>query len=275
MKIGRIRIFWGLTLRIKSLLVVTVVLGVGVRPLMGGDVAKPEPEDSAPAEAGPSPSNSEPTEAGDGTSTGEETSDKDGSFQPYQGVTVDTQTGVKVVKQKVTKIDVGDKVTIKIYPEDEYLKGATMEVSAEGNIVLPLLGRIEIKGLTIAEAEKKITDLLAQDYLVNPIVVIEVAARLLEKESEEAIKRSVSILGQVQKPGTYEFPPEGKMTLLEVISKAGGFTDVANVKKIRVIRKGKGKNSVISANAESIIGGRDADVPLETDDVIHVGESFF
>ncbi len=266
--------FWVPTLRIKSLLLIVAALLLVMRPVMGGEAATPAANTPTKVEAEPS-SGSEPASANDSLPKKQPSTGVD-TLKPYGKESIDAQTGARVIKQKVFKIDVGDKVTVKIYPEDDYLKGTQMEVSTEGNIVLPLLDRIEIKGLTIAEAEKKITDLIAQDYLVNPIVVIEVADRLLEKEGEGIIiKRSVSILGQVQKPGTYEFPPEGKMTLLEVISKAGGFTDVANVKKIKVIRKGEGKNSVISANAESIIGGRNPDVPLETDDVIHVGESFF
>ena len=185
-----------------------------------------------------------------------------------------TESG-KVLKKKVTKIDVGDKVTVKIYPEDQYIKGATMEVSSEGTITLPLLGRINVQGLAILEAEKKITDILSKDYLVNPIVVVEVADRIRIIEKKEIVKRSLSVLGQVQKPGPYDFPPSGKMTLLELISKAGGFTDVANAKNIKIIRKKNDKTLAIRANAESIIGGKDPDVELEPDDVIHVGESFF
>ena len=178
-----------------------------------------------------------------------------------------------VEKKKVLKIDVGDKVTIKIYPEDQYIKGAEMEVSSEGTITLPLVGRVTIQGLTAREAEQKITDLLAKDYFVNPLVVVEVAERMVEKRKKAVL--SLSVFGQVQKPGSYDFPPEGKMTLLQVISKAGGFTDVANSKKIKIIRKMGGKAEVIHANAESIIAGRDPDVDLKPDDVIHVGESFF
>ncbi len=186
--------------------------------------------------------------------------------------TFETDSG-KVQKKKVTKIEVGDKVTVKIYPEDQYIKGATMEVSSEGTITLPLLGRINLQGLALLEAEKKITEILAKDYLVNPIVVVEAEDRIIEKK--EKVKVSLSILGQVQKPGPYTFPPTGKMTLLELISKAGGFTDVANAKNIKIIRKKNDKTTAIRANAESIIGGKDPDIDLEPDDVVHVGESFF
>ena len=179
----------------------------------------------------------------------------------------------KTTKKKVDKIEVGDKVTVKIYPEDQYIKGGEMEVSSEGTITLPLLGRITMQGLTIPQAEQKLTEMLAKDYLVNPVVVVEVADRIIEKK--ERAKKSLSILGQVQKPGSYDFPETEKMTLLELISKAGGFTDVANAKNIKIIRKNNDKTTAIRANAESIIAGKDPDVELKPDDVIHVGESFF
>ena len=181
----------------------------------------------------------------------------------------------KLLRKRVNKLEVGDKVTVKIYPEDQYIKGGGMEVSSEGTITLPLLGRINVQGLSVRETEQKITEILSKDYLVNPVVVVEVADRLIEKKYQEKEKKSLSILGQVQKPGPYDFPATKKMTLLELISKAGGFTDVANAKNIKVIRKKGGKTSAIHANAESIIAGKDPDIELEPDDVVHVGESFF
>lgn len=172
--------------------------------------------------------------------------------------------------RKDRKLEMGDKIRIKIYPEDAFVKGADTEVSSEGKVTLPLLGKIQVEGKTVAEVEREIVDLLAQDYLVNPVVVIEIAEKSLEKH-----KLSLSILGQIQKPGTYDFQPDQKLTLLRVISMAGGFTDIANVKKIKVIRKAEGKTKVIHANAGSIISGKDPDIELEPGDVIHVGESFF
>ena len=165
----------------------------------------------------------------------------------------------------------GDRLRIKIYPEDEFIKSTETEVSSEGTISLPLLGKVDLKGLQVLEAERRIVKILAEDYLVNPVVVIEVLEVATEK-----IKYSVAVLGQVQKPATYQFDAGQKMTLLQAISMAGGFTDIANVKNIKVIRKkAKGDAAIIRANAESIIGGKSPDVELEPDDVVHVGESFF
>ena len=173
-------------------------------------------------------------------------------------------------KKKDRPIEIGDKLRIKIYPEDEFIKSTDTEVSSEGSVTLPLLGKVNVQGLKTIDAVREIVQVLAADYLVNPVVVIEVAEEVTERE-----KRSVAILGQVTKPGTYNFPPEQKLTLLRVISMAGGFSDIANVKKIKVIRKENGKTRIVQANAESIIAGKDPDIELEPGDVINVGESFF
>ncbi len=178
-------------------------------------------------------------------------------------------TDTATQRKKAHQVAVGDLVRIKIYPEDQYVKGGEAEVSSEGTITLNVLGKVSVDGKTVAELEQLFTEILAKDYLVNPVVVVEV------DESEKS-KESIAILGQVQKPGTYDFPADGKLTLLQLISKAGGFTPVANVKKIKVIRKEEGKDAkVLRANAEAIISGNRPDIELQPDDVIHVGESFF
>lgn len=174
--------------------------------------------------------------------------------------------------QKIEKkIQIGDRLLIKIYPEDAFVKGGDMLVSSEGDITLPLLGKVKVEGMTVPQAERELVALLDKDYLVNPVVVIEITRREVIAGQEETL----SILGQIQKPGVYNFPPDGKLTLLQLLSLAGGFTDVANVKKIKIIRKEGGKSRVIRADAESIIAGKDPDIELKQGDVIHVGESFF
>lgn len=194
----------------------------------------------------------------------EETSQAAGGQNAKPGSTTET-----VRKKRIEKLEIGDRLLVKIFPEDQYIKGGEMVVSSEGDITLPLIGKVRVEGKQIVEAEREILSLLAQDYLVNPVVVIEVTREVVTHT------RSLSILGQVQKPGTYQLPQEGELTLLQLISMAGGFTDVANVKKIKVIRKEKGKVRVIHANAESIIAGNAPDIELAAEDVIHVGESLF
>ncbi len=162
-------------------------------------------------------------------------------------------------------LQAGDRLNVKVYPEDEYIKGGEVEVSSEGSITLPLVGKIQVAGKNVQESERAIGELLEVDYIVDPQVVIEV----LKYQAGTYV-----VLGQVTKPGTYSFPPGSlKITLLQAVSSAGGFSEVANIKKIKVMRKKTG--DVLHVNAEEIISGRSSDVEIKADDVVHVSESLF
>lgn len=231
MNTGRTRGSWDVMFRFKRHLIFLALLSFPFSAIAAADA---NPNDTSEKAANPSPSESE------------------------------------TKGKKIDKIEVGDHLIIKIYPEDSYIKGGEMEVSSEGTITLPLVGKVKVEGMQIVDAERELVRILAQDYLVDPVVVIEIKGLGGEKA-----KKSVSILGQVQKPGSYDIPPREKLTLLRLISMAGGFTDVANVKKIKVIRKENTKTQVIHANAEAIISGKKPDIELTEEDVVHVGESFF
>jgi len=161
----------------------------------------------------------------------------------------------------------GDRIDIVIYPTDTFLKGGRMGISSEGNITLPLVGKIHVAGLEVLEAERTLQELIGKDFLVDPEIVIE----MIEEK-----KLTVAILGQVKKPGNYEYTVGGEpITLLEAVSLAGGFSAIANIKKIRIVRAVEGDNVVIKANANNIINGKEEDIELEPGDVIHVMESLF
>ena len=165
----------------------------------------------------------------------------------------------------------GDRVKVTIYPQDDYIRGGEMEVSSEGNITLSLVGKVKVEGKSSVEVEKAIARILDRDYLVDPEVVIEVVEKYAAKD-----EKTIVLLGQVRSPGTYPFPKGERFTLLQAIALAGGFSDIANIKKLKIVRGGEeGQSQVIRANAEAIIGGRDADIELVNGDIIHVTESIF
>ncbi len=169
--------------------------------------------------------------------------------------------------EKNYKIQAGDKLNIKIFPEDQYIKGGEVQVSPEGNIILGLLGKVNVTGLSIPAAVKMLEELIDKDYLADPEVSIEIM---------ESKQKSFVILGQIKKPGTMQFPAGStSVTLLEAISMAGGFSDIANVKKIKILRQEGGSKRTLSANAEAIIGGGEPDVQIQEGDVINVSESLF
>jgi polysaccharide export outer membrane protein len=112
-----------------------------------------------------------------------------------------------------------------------------------------------------------IRDLLAKDYLVNPQVSVSIS---------EYDKRRFTVLGQVQKPGTYDMPDREAVTLLQAIGLAGGYTRIADPAKVTVKRRTEDRESVLRVDAKSMANGRSAGAfDVLPGDVITVGESIF
>lgn len=156
-----------------------------------------------------------------------------------------------------------DLLELKVFQEPTMDRQVRM--SRESVVSLPLIGRVVLDGLTIRAAEGLIRDLYDRDYLVNPqinLVVIEYA------------RRTVNVLGSVASPGEIEFPREEGLNLMDAISRAGGFTRLADRRKIKLTRKlksGKIENHII--NGDDLIAGDSANQwRLETDDLIYVPE---
>jgi len=87
----------------------------------------------------------------------------------------------------------------------------------------------------------------------------------------------VYILGQVKSPGSYNVPLEKELTLIELISMAGGFTDIADINKTKIVRTENGVEKNITVKVDDITkrGDKSKDVVLKANDVIIVPESFF
>ena len=141
-------------------------------------------------------------------------------------------------------------------------------VTKDGYITFPLLGKLEVKGLTVQELERKIKDLLEKDYLVNAQVIVFI---------EEYHPRQVAVIGEVNNPGKYDMPEEKQITLLEAIAMAGGFTKDADINGTKVIRISGGKKETIRIRVKDITdkGEKEKDIVLEPDDIVFVPESFF
>ncbi|MBW2248658.1 MAG: SLBB domain-containing protein [Deltaproteobacteria bacterium] len=108
----------------------------------------------------------------------------------------------------------GDVLKIVVYENEDLT--TTVRISGEEIILVPLIGRVDVKGLSISQIDEKIKNRLADGYLVDPHVSIFI---------EEFRSKNVTVLGQINKPGLYELQEE--TTLLELLSKAGGVKDDA------------------------------------------------
>ncbi|MDI6698447.1 MAG: polysaccharide biosynthesis/export family protein [Candidatus Saccharicenans sp.] len=151
-----------------------------------------------------------------------------------------------------------DLLEIKVFELPEF--DHTVRVSEDGSITLPLLGNVQVGGLTKEKVEQKIADLL--DRYVKKA---QVSVFIKEYQSSR-----VAIIGAVEKPGMYELV--GRQSLLQMISQAGGFKENA-ANEIYVLREGQdGNTASISIDLEDLLlnGDQRLNIPLQPNDVINI-----
>jgi polysaccharide export outer membrane protein len=156
-----------------------------------------------------------------------------------------------------------DVIKVQVFQEDDLTR--EVRLSQESSVSLPMIGNIDLKGKTLAEAQNLIRTLYDRSYLVNPQVTIIIL---------EYSKRSVTVLGSVNKPGVVLFPQETGLNLLDAIARADGFSRLADKKRVRLTRinpEGKAENFTINADEIMKDASNDAWVLLK-DDVISVPE---
>ncbi|CAM3066572.1 polysaccharide export protein [Rariglobus hedericola] len=156
-----------------------------------------------------------------------------------------------------------DLLNIQVFQEENLKRD--VRVSKEYSITLPLIGKVDVKGKSLRQAEDLIRELYDRDYLVNPqvnVVVIEYA------------KRTVNVIGQVNQPGAVLFPQEEGLTLLDAISRAGGFSRLANRSQVKLTRTNSdGKSDTYIINVDDLIKGSSSNSwPLLVNDIIFVPE---
>jgi polysaccharide export outer membrane protein len=156
-----------------------------------------------------------------------------------------------------------DLLNVKVFQEENLTRD--VRVSQEYSITLPLIGKVDVKGKSLRQMEDTVRELYARDYLVNPqvnIVVIEYA------------KRSVNVIGQVNQPGAVLFPQEQGLTLLDAISRAGGFTRLANRNQVKLTRtNADGKAETFIIDVDDLIKGKSSSSwPLLVNDIVFVPE---
>jgi polysaccharide export outer membrane protein len=149
------------------------------------------------------------------------------------------------------RLGADDEISISVFDEPDLSLEKT-RVAANGSISMPLIGQVQVRGLTIEQVESEITRMYLGDYLKKPDISVSIVEY-----------RQFYVNGEVDKPGGYSFR-EG-MTIQRAITLAGGFTERASRNKIRLMREND-PNNVSSVNLTT---------PVQPGDVITVEESFF
>ena len=164
------------------------------------------------------------------------------------------------------RLSANDLLDFRVFQEPE-LDGV-IRVSGDGTAIFPLIGAVPVVGRTVTEATEAIKARYRDGYLVYPKVSLTVRTYA---------QKLFTVLGQVQKPGSYDMKVSDEITLLQAIGMAGGYTKIANPGRVTVKRlEGGGSERIIKLDAKRMARGDDSSsFYIKPGDIITVAESLF
>lgn len=132
-----------------------------------------------------------------------------------------------------------DMIDVFVWKEPELT--TTVVIRPDGRISLPLAGELEASGKTAAELQQEITAKLSK-YVVQPTVNVMV---------KQVNSLKISVLGEVRRPDVYRI--KNRVTVLDAIAMAGGFTDLARPNKVVVLRNTSSGPQRIKINIKQLV----------------------
>lgn len=156
-------------------------------------------------------------------------------------------------------IEVGDVLRIDVYKEPELSMNEVI-VRPDGKISIPLISDIQAGGLTPMQLKERVEERL-KDYVSSPVATVIV----LQFRHDSA-----SIIGNIKNPGVY--PLDSSINVLELLARAGGFSQFANTQNIAIIRKGGDRSQHYTFNYKDAIEGNNLqnNIVLKNGDVVIV-----
>lgn len=164
------------------------------------------------------------------------------------------------------KLSAGDMVTVEIVEDKE--GGMPRVVTAAGAIDVPPVGRVQVAGKTTTEAGADIKRRLEAEYYHHATVKLNI-----DRVSPIQVRSgTVIISGQVRAIGQQEMIAGEPLRLSSAILKAGGFTEWANPKRVKLTRQVNGSAQSTEYNVKEIIekGDEKADPVLQDGDRIFI-----
>jgi polysaccharide biosynthesis/export protein len=155
-------------------------------------------------------------------------------------------------------ISANDILNIFVWKEADFTRDVT--VMPDGRIIFPLIGEIEAQGKTVTGLKNEITEKL-KAFISSPEVTVMIKATQA---------KHVYTIGKIGKPGLYQLEPS--MTILQVLSTAGGFTEWADTKNVLIVRRKDNKEVMYRFNYPDFTSGKDLgqNIVLEPNDTIIV-----
>jgi polysaccharide biosynthesis/export protein len=137
-----------------------------------------------------------------------------------------------------------------------------VRVSDAGDISLPLVGVIQVAGMTTREVEVAAQNKLRGSYMLDPRVTIDV---------KEEAAQPIYVLGEVNQPGAFTSGRAEGLTVLQAVAVARGLKPSASRQRAVIIRTGsQGARVQIPVNLGDMVKGKAPDLVLEPSDVLYV-----
>jgi polysaccharide biosynthesis/export protein len=178
-----------------------------------------------------------------------------GSAVPYPDIKTAGVGGEQPSIGEDYVIGVEDVLSIYVWKEPD-LSVRELVVRPDGKISIPLISDIQAGGFTPKQLKQTITERI-KEFVAAPNVTVTVI---------KSLSRSVSVVGQVNRPGTYQL--SSPITVLELLARAGGITEFAKSKDIKVVRKENGKTLQFAFNYKDAIKGMN----LQQNIVLKIGD---
>jgi polysaccharide biosynthesis/export protein len=166
----------------------------------------------------------------------------------------------------------GDTVRVQILGPDEPIP-TPQHVDTLGNITMPLIGDVHVAGLTRDQAQELIARTYVRErFYRDPQITLNI---------DDYADREVSITGMVKSPGRFPLPIETAFSVVDLVTRAGGFTDIAKGSDVQIVRnpQGSGKPIVIHIDVQAIFKGKsqiksnDPSLILQPGDSVYVPEA--
>jgi len=153
-----------------------------------------------------------------------------------------------------------DIIAMAVYEEPDL--SSEVRILKTGQASFPLIGSVDVAGLNVATAAKKIRDLYAKDFLVDPKLTLTV---------KDYATDFISVIGAVGTPGQIPIPVSGDLDLGSAIASAGGVAENADKENIQLVRASGGAASYSLAAIQGAAGR----IKLQSGDRIIVNQSAF
>ena len=161
----------------------------------------------------------------------------------------------RVPDQASYQIQINDVLHVYVWKEPEVTQSRVL-VRPDGRISIPLVQDMQASGLTPVQLKQRIEDKLKEKIDVPEVTVI----------VDQIQSYQIYVMGLVGHGGAFSSPIP--LTIMQALANAGGFTEFANKKEVRIFRG----NLIMRFNYEEYTDGRNLsqNIKLESGDVVEV-----